>query len=144
MIPISRMPAREHFEAARLHRIEGKHNALVKTLRRAFAQGEITEDGCVAVEGVKIDEEAIRSGLRLRAVVFSASAETKAQRLLPQIGANVETVALPDKLFSEVVPTETPQGVAALVRVKQFSEDDILKRADVGPLLVLAGLQDPG
>jgi len=34
--------------------------------------------------------------------------------------------------------------VAALVRMKQFSVDDVLAKAEAGPLLVIAGLQDPG
>jgi len=57
--------------------------------------------------------------LRFRAVFFSNSTQNKAARLLPQIGANVETLLLPDKLFASVVPSETPQGVAALVRWKE-------------------------
>jgi TrmH family RNA methyltransferase len=93
---------------------------------------------------LRILEEAIRSGLRLHAVFVSASAETKAQRLLPQIGAHVETVLLPDKLFASAVPSETPQGVAALVKWKQFSLEEVLAKARAGPLLVIAGVQDPG
>jgi TrmH family RNA methyltransferase len=56
----------------------------------------------------------------------------------------VETLLLPDKLFASVVPSETPQGVAALVRVKEFSLADVLARSEVGPIIVIAGLQDPG
>src|SRR5712692_3822184 len=129
---------------SRLRRTEGRHNALVKELRRAFARGELTPDGYCAIEGLRILEEAIRSGLRFRAVFFSSSAEAKAQRLLPQIGAQVETVLLPDKLFASAVPSETPQGVAALVRWKEFSLDDVLAKAQSGPLLAIAGVQDPG
>jgi len=128
----------------RLRPIEGRHNTLVKQLRRAFGHSELTEDGLCAIEGLRIMEEAIRSGLKLQAVFFSASAEARAERLLPQIGAYVETVMLPDKLFAATVPSETPQGVAALVRMKQFSLDDVLARVEAGPLLVIAGLQDPG
>jgi len=128
----------------RLRRIEGRHNALVKQLRQAFARGELTPDGYCAIEGLRILEEAIRSGLRFRAVFFSSSAEAKAQRLLPQIGAQVETVLLPDKLFASAVPSETPQGVAALVRWKELSLDEVLAKAQAGPLLALAGIQDPG
>jgi len=128
----------------RLRRIEGRHNALVKELRKAFARGELTADGYCAIEGVRILEEAIRSGLRFRAVFFSQSAENKAERLLPQIGAHVETLLLPDKLFATAVPSETPQGVAALVRWKEFSLDDVLAKAPSGPLLAIAGVQDPG
>ncbi len=128
----------------RLRRIEGRHNALVKELRKAFAYGEPTSDGYCAIEGTRILEEAIRSGLRFRAVFFSQSAENKAQRLLPQIGAHVETLLLPDKLFATAVTSESPQGVAALVRCKGFSLDDVLAKAQSGPLLAIAGVQDPG
>ena len=128
----------------RLRTIEGRHNALVKELRKAFAHGELTSDGYCAIEGVRILKEAIRSGLRFRAVFFSQSAENKAERLLPQIGAHVETLLLPDKLFATAVPSESPQGVAALVRWKDFSLDDVLAKAQSGPLLAIAGVQDPG
>jgi RNA methyltransferase, TrmH family len=128
----------------RLRRIEGRHNALVKELRKAFASGETTPDGYTAIEGVRILEEALRSGLRLQTVFFSNSGKNRAQRLIPQISNHVETLLLPDKLFASVVPSETPQGVAGLVRVKEFSLADIVARKDAGPLVVIAGLQDPG
>jgi TrmH family RNA methyltransferase len=130
--------------STRLRRVEGRHNALVKELRRAFARGELTTDGYAAIEGLRILEEAIRSGLKFRAVFFSESAARKAERLLPQIGAHAQTLLLPDKLFASAVPSETPQGLAALARWKEFSLDDVLPRAQAGPLLVIAGLQDPG
>src|SRR6266436_7746296 len=100
----------------RLRRIEGRHNALVKELRRAFARGELTPDGYCAIEGLRILEEAIRSSLRFRAVFFSEAGAGKAERLLSQLGAQVESLLLPDKLFASVVPSEAPQGVAALAR----------------------------
>src|SRR5579863_4010410 len=128
----------------RLRRVEGRHNALVKGLRQAFAHAERTDQGDCAIEGLRIVEEAIRSGLRFKAVFFKESAQNLAERLLPQIGANVDTLLLPDKLFDDAVPSETPQGVAALVRLKEFSLADTLERLQVGPLIVMAGLQDPG
>src|SRR5579864_335523 len=112
----------------RLRRIEGRHNALVKQLRQAFSRAERTEEGDCAIEGVRIVEEAIRSGLRFRAVFFRESAQDHAARLLPQIGAHVETLLLPDKLFDSSVPSESPQGVDALVRLKEFSIEDVLER----------------
>ena len=130
--------------AGRLRRVEGRHNALVKELRQAFAHAERTAAGDCAIEGLRIVEEAIRSGLRFKAVFFKESAQNLAERLLPQIGANVDTLLLPDKLFDPVVPSETPQGVAALVRLKDFSLDAIIERINLGPIIVLAGLQDPG
>jgi RNA methyltransferase, TrmH family len=130
----------------RLRRIEGRHNPLLKQLRQAFSRAQRTADGDCAIEGLRMLEEAIRSGLRFRAVFFRESAQDRAQRLLPQIGAHVETLLLPDKLFDASVPSETPQGVAALVRLKEFSLDDVLEneRLRVGPIMALASLQDPG
>jgi RNA methyltransferase, TrmH family len=129
---------------ARLRRVEGRHNAVVKDLRRAFSRGELTEDGYCAIEGFRILEEAIRSGLRLRAVFFSESAVPRAERLLSQLGAQVEVLLLPDKLFAGAVPSDAPQGVAALARWKEFSLDDVLAKSQAGPLLAIAGVQDPG
>jgi TrmH family RNA methyltransferase len=136
----------ESFPGARqrLRRIEGRHNALVKELRQAFAWAEPTADGFCAVEGARILGEAIRSGLKFHAVFFRESAQNLAERLLPQIGTNVETLLLPDKLFNASVPSEAPQGVAALVQVKQFSPEDVLERLQLGPIVVVVGLQDPG
>jgi RNA methyltransferase, TrmH family len=128
----------------RLRRIEGRHNALVKELRQAFARAERTEHGDCAIEGLRIMEEAIRSGLRFRAIFFKESAQNLAERLMPQIGTHVESLLLPDKLFDGSVPSETPQGVAALVRWKEFSLADVLERLQIGPVIVVVGLQDPG
>ncbi|HTA47942.1 MAG TPA: RNA methyltransferase [Verrucomicrobiae bacterium] len=130
----------------RLRRVEGRHNPLVKQLRQAFSRAELTESGDCAIEGLRILEEAIRSGLRFSAVFFRDSSQDRAERLLPQLGAQVETLLLPDKLFDSLVPSDSPQGVAALVRLKEFSLDDIIEkeRLQIGPIIALAGLQDPG
>ena len=128
----------------RLRRVEGRHNAAVKELRQAFSRAELTDQGFCAIEGIRIVEEAIRSGLRFQAVFFRESAQNVAERLLPQIGAHVETLLLPDSLFNASVSSDAPQGVAALVQVEQSSMEDVLERLQVGPLIVVIGLQDPG
>lgn len=127
----------------RLRRVTSRQNALVKDLRRAFTQNACTEDGYCAIESVRIIEEAIRSGLKFKALFVSESATERAARLLPQIGSHVETLLLPDDVFDSAVATESPQGVAALVRIKEFSLEAAL--STTSPLLVcLAGVQDPG
>ncbi|MGB7132065.1 MAG: RNA methyltransferase [Candidatus Sulfotelmatobacter sp.] len=129
---------------SRLRRVEGRHNPLAKQLRQAFSRGKLTETGDCAIEGLRIVEEAIRSHLRFGAIFFRESSKEIAERLLPQIGAQVETLMLADNLFDSVVPSESPQGVAAIVRPKQFAFDDLIERMQLGPVVVLAGLQDPG
>jgi len=132
---------------SRLRKVSSRQNALVKDLRRCLARGEPTDDGTIAIEGRHIIEEAIRSGLKLRAVFFSESAQAQSnanvQRLLPQIGARVEVLLLPDEVFASATATESPQGVAALVEPRVFTLEQMLAARD--PLLICAiGVQDPG
>jgi RNA methyltransferase, TrmH family len=127
----------------RLRRVNSRRNARVKELRRGFAEAAPNEQGEVAVEGMHLVEEAIRSGLRLSTVFFSESARERVHKLLPQLSAHTEALLLPDDIFASAVPSETPQGIAALVRPKSFVLDDAF--APPPALLVVAvGLQDPG
>jgi TrmH family RNA methyltransferase len=127
-----------------LRPVTGRHNPRLKELRQAFRRGELTAEGECAIEGVKLVEEALRSGQRLGGVFFSASARALAEKLLPQINARVETLILPDSLFNSIVPSDAPQGVAALVKLRPVSSAQLLERSGIGPLVVAAGLQDPG
>jgi TrmH family RNA methyltransferase len=128
---------------SRLRRIDSRQNARVKELRRAFAEATPNQQGEVAIEGMHLVEEAIRSGLKLATVFFSESARERAHKLLPQLSSHTEALLLPDTVFAGAVPTETPQGVAALVRVKPSSLENVLK-AQPALLVITAGLQDPG
>src|SRR5215471_11088933 len=130
----SRHPAgpKSNSATARLHRLAGHHNARVKELRLAFRRGELTPNGECAIEGVKLIEEALRSGLRITALFFSESGRPLADKLLPQISSRTEPLLLPDSLFKAIVPTDSPQGVAALVKVRAWTADQLLDRADLG------------
>ena len=123
-----------------LRRIESKQNATIKALRKAFATGELTEEGCCAIEGRRIVQEALRSGLKFKAVVFG---EWAGDRLadVPDFGA-AEVIIVPNDVLRSAVDTESPQGVAALVCPEKHTFKDILERSL--PVVVLAGVQDPG
>ncbi|HMF92167.1 MAG TPA: RNA methyltransferase [Candidatus Angelobacter sp.] len=129
----------------RLRRIESRQNALVKDLRKAFSHGQPTEQGLVAIEGLRIVEEAIRSGLRFQAMFFSESGQAHAARLQPQVSSHTEMLLLPDDVFSSAVDTETPQGIAALVKPRPAKLDDLLEAVTDDFLLAgVGGIQDPG
>jgi RNA methyltransferase, TrmH family len=136
--------ARTRHQAHRLRPVAGRHNQRLKELRLAFRRAELTPQGECAIEGVKLLEEALRSGQHLDSVFFSESARPLAEKLLPQINARTETLVLPNALFNSIVPSEAPQGVAALLQLRPFSSTQLLDRAGDGPFVVAAGLQDPG
>jgi TrmH family RNA methyltransferase len=127
-----------------LRPVAGRHNQRLKELRLAFRRADLTAQGECAIEGPKLLEEALRAGLHLEAVFFSESVRPLAEKLLHQINARTETLILPDSLFDSIVPSEAPQGVAALLKLQAFSADQLFDRSSDGPLVVAAGLQDPG
>jgi len=130
---------------SRLRRVASRQNALVKDLRKAFSQGEPTDAGYVAIEGVRVIEEAIRSGLRFQAAFFSDGGRAHSARLLPQLASQVEVLHLPEDVFASAVSTESPQGVAALVKLRTHRFEDLLEPSGPDLLLVgVAGIQDPG
>src|SRR3569832_2209240 len=98
MISNSRMT-----DTSRLRPISSRQNSLVKALRLAFHQGELTPDGDCAVDGIKIVEEAIRSSVRITALFVAESARERVNRLLPQLGNHTETLLVPDDVFRSAV-----------------------------------------
>jgi RNA methyltransferase, TrmH family len=128
----------------RLRRVSSRQNALVRDLRKALSQGEPTAEGYLAIEGVRMIEESIRSGLRFQAVFFSEAGSAHATRLLPQIGSQVEVLLLPDEVFVSAVSTESPQGVAALVKLRPHKFEDLMEAGADALLVGVAGIQDPG
>jgi RNA methyltransferase, TrmH family len=136
--------ARTRSPIDRLRPIAGRHNPRLKELRLAFRRAELTSHGECAVEGIKLIEEALHSGQHLESVFFSESARPLAEKFLPQINLRTETLLVPNVLFNSIVPSEAPQGVAALLKLPAFSSAQLLNRASHGPFVVAAGLQDPG
>jgi TrmH family RNA methyltransferase len=142
--------ARDARAASAAATLTSRDNRWLKEFRMALRGGLPTESGCVGVEGVRLVEEALRSGCRIQAVLFSESGERHRERLAPFVDR--PEMAFPilrttDRLFEGLADTEHPQGVAALVEPRVSSLDDILRvpgEARSALLVVLAGVQDPG
>jgi RNA methyltransferase, TrmH family len=130
--------------------LTSRDNRWLKQFRMALRGGIPTESGFVGVEGARLVEEALRSGCRIDAVLFSETGARYRERLAPFIGR--PEIAFPvlqttDRLFEGLADTEHPQGVAALVEPRVTTFDDLVRAPEgvCSPLLVvLAGVQDPG
>ena len=95
-----------------------RDNRWLKEFRLALRGGVPTTDGAVGVEGVRLVEEALGSGFRVEAVLFSESGERHRERLAPLIAKpemGFPVLRTTDRLFEGIADTEHPQGVAALV-----------------------------
>src|SRR2546427_11172874 len=130
--------------------LTSRDNRWLKEFRLALRGGLPTENGFVGVEGARLVEEALRSGCPIQAVLFSESGQRYRERLAPLIDRpemGFPTLLTNDRLFEGVADTEHPQGVAALVKPRETSFDDLVHTpasACALLLVVLAGVQDPG
>jgi TrmH family RNA methyltransferase len=134
--------------------IESRENRWLKRFRAGLSgerAGESVRDrgesfqlrGEIAgVEGARLVETALRSGVEVLAVLFSESGAKHISRLEPWIPAEARLLRTSDRLFASASGTETPQGIAALVRPRVGTFDDLV--SGIPLILVLAGVQDPG
>jgi TrmH family RNA methyltransferase len=159
-------PAHERTGQARHERastregvITSRDNRWLKVFRAAL-RGSGPEAGePICVEGPKLIEDALRSGLGIEALLVSS----RGMKLLEQVlrARSESPVEIPgprifettDSLFASIAATETPQGVAALLRPRVWGFDDILRgspgpqgafRGDPALVVMLEGVQDPG
>ena len=123
--------------------VHSNQNARLKELRRALVQPGRAEGGCAGIEGPKLIEEALRSGLVMPSVFVAQESQGLLDSLvLPQ---ETEVLLLPKALLDAALTTETPQPIAALVEPPGWTWADLSERRQgVALILDLAGLQDPG
>jgi len=135
--------------------ITSRDNKWLKQFRAALRGTGPREDEPIGVEGPKLVEEALRSGLEAEALLVSESGERDARRILDAASASdtgiprSRVLRTTNRLFEGVAGTETPQGVAALFRQRVWGFDDVLRgpgaMRESSPLvIVLAAVQDPG
>ncbi len=137
--------------AARSEAISSAENQWLKRFRAALRSSVPEPDGWLGLEGPHLVEEAIASGLELEAILLSASGEHHMVRTQLASSAspgatslkNVRILRTSDKLFAGVAGTETPQGIAVLVRAPNRAFEQLLA-GDVPLVVVLVGVQDPG
>ena len=123
--------------AAPAEMIRSRQNARLKDLRRRLLHPSYANDGLIAIEGEHLLQEAMRSGLRVDTLFLR---EDRSARMDAGEAARFTVAA---DAFDHACATESPQGVAALVEMPQWSLDSLL-RVKAPRLVVLAGLQDPG
>lgn len=135
--------------------ITSRDNKWLKKFRAALRGTGPAQGEPIGVEGPKMIEDAVRSGLVADVLLVSDAGERELERIL---GAARQTEAgIPrsrilrttDKLFAGVAGTETPQGVAALFHQHAWGFEDVLRgpgpMREAAPLVVvMASVQDPG
>ena len=126
--------------------VQSKQNPRVKELRAALLRPGRGESDLVALEGLHLVDEALRSGMPLQTIFIAQGHEN----LLETLGAIDETkteiLAVPKEILDSAVSTESPQPIAALAHPRNWPLAEVLEQKPGTPalLVVLSGIQDPG
>jgi tRNA G18 (ribose-2'-O)-methylase SpoU len=118
-------------EANSVEILTSRENRWLKEFRAALRGGVPTSGGAVGVEGLRLVEEALTSGCKVEAVLFSESGERWRERLAPLVGRpemGFPLLRTTDRLFEGIADTEHPQGVAALVVPKLVTLEELAGR----------------
>lgn len=126
-----------------VEKITSRQNPLVKRFRRVRVG---SERHFVFLEGVRLIEDALRSGAHFETVAFTSAIESTERGVglldslqqVPCRGAHVST-----QVMEAITGTVVAQGVTAIVSRPHYDLDDLFLR---GPSLVVIAdrLQDPG
>lgn len=124
--------------------ITSRDNSLLR-LARTVRDGK--DDGLIFVEGVRLCEEALHSGLKIHAVIYSneIALKEKAAALLSDLDKKCERMGeVNESLLATVSYTKTPQGMIVLA-ARPVSGKERLANTSAGlPLLVIMdGINNP-
>ncbi len=102
--------------------------------------------GLALAEGVRLTEEALACGLRLRGAAISSALEATPRgralkAALRSSGTPIEELGA--RALDELADTEQPQGIIAVIETRTWRLEDITLGARA-VVLVLDGVQDPG
>lgn len=124
-----------------MQRISSRDNPLVRRLRAlARSPRECRKQGESILDGPHLVQAALQANFPLKAVAVAESALQVAEiaSLLERCAPCAASV-LPDALFAQVSPVDTPTGVLALIDVPARPVEEI-----GGKVLVLEAVQDAG
>lgn len=117
--------------------ITGRDNSL---LRRARAVRDGKLNSLIFVEGLRLCEEALKSELRIEAVIYTDHIlrKDRAAKSIESLAAAAETSAtVSEKLLESVSCTKTPQGVVVLAVRPTNDEEAFAAKQTKSPLLVV-------
>ncbi len=116
-------------------------------LRRARAVRDGKIDELIFVEGLRLCEEALSSGLKIEAVIYSEEIARKerATQLIAELRSLCDAVAsVSEKLLDSISYTRTPQGIVLLAARPAGDEASFKSSQPASPqLVVMHGINNP-
>ena len=125
-------------------KITSRDNSLLQRAR-AVRDGKV--EGSIFVEGLRLCEEALRSGPEIEAVIYSeqiARKDRAAELIRGLERAANKSGTVNEKLLASISYTKTPQGIIVLAARPSITETEFKRRQPAKPLLIiLHGINNP-
>ena len=123
--------------------ISSRDNSLLR-LARAVRDGK--DESLIFVEGLRLCEEALRSNLKIQAVIYSneIARKERAAALLAQLSQKCERLGeVSEALLATVSYTKTPQGMIVLAERPQAGKETLERQRGRHLLVILDGINNP-
>lgn len=124
--------------------ITSKDNETIKHIKKLKEKKYREEYKEFIVEGIKMIEEAISEGAKIKSIIICEDCKTQGaipNELMYEI-AKLNCIYVAEKIFNTITDVINPQGIMAVIEKPQAKENTIDFSANVS--LLLDNIQDPG
>ena len=125
--------------------ITSRQNSIVKYIRGLRDKKTREAEGRFVIEGSRFVYEAVLSGAYLDKVVFSERGDKQplATEIISHLNHSTDLIRVSDQVMDYISDTETPQGIAAVIKLPGYSLRDLQIHPE-SVITVIDGVQDPG
>lgn len=125
--------------------ITSNKNPVIKEIKALFSRKYREESRLYFIEGIRFVEEALSEKAEIERILISERLPYNkgGEEIIAKVrSAGFNYYSLSEKLFKEISDTESPQGIMAVLKARNWNLPDIIE--DRNNILVLESLQDPG
>ncbi|HHV29411.1 23S rRNA (guanosine(2251)-2'-O)-methyltransferase RlmB [Acetivibrio mesophilus] len=125
--------------------ISSAQNPVIREVKALKQKKYREEKGMFFIEGIRFVEEALKEGVQIHKILVSdkLADTTSGSEILEKVNNGGYSVfELPHKLFVEVSDTQNPQGILAVLDIKDYNIEDIWDNKNF--FIILDSIQDPG
>ena len=122
-------------------RITSRKNPRIQRIKKMLSSSSFRQsEHAFVIEGVRLVEEALRSGWGVQELLVSDSLSERGKSLYESIDfPGCAKFQVPDEVMSDLTDTETPQGITAVLIQQELALPEHLDF-----LLILDSIRDPG
>ncbi len=126
--------------------IKSSQNKSIKLIKSLQQKKYRDEYSLFVIEGEKLVREALCYKADIAAVFIAGKLYHKEEWkdiLEGCIKKSIEVLVVDDRLFDDITETETPQGIAAIIRKDSHALETVLSKDEVN-IIILDEIRDPG